>query len=73
MRSRLASKKQELEEILHDFEARLEEEEDRVGQLHSERKNLMQNITVSKGESGPQCTQRIVLNVFFFLPLPLFL
>ncbi|XP_019717408.1 myosin-9-like isoform X1 [Hippocampus comes] len=45
MRARLASKKQELEEILHDFEARLEEEEDRVGQLHSERKNLMQNIT----------------------------
>ncbi|XP_051940017.1 myosin-9-like isoform X2 [Hippocampus zosterae] len=45
MRARLASKKQELEEILHDFEARLEEEEDRVGQLHSERKNLIQNIT----------------------------
>lgn len=48
MRVRLAAKKQELEEIIHDLESRLEEEDDRVVQLHEERKKMQQNITVSE-------------------------
>lgn len=48
MRARLASRKQELEEILHDLESRLEEEEERATQLQTERKKMQQNITVSK-------------------------
>lgn len=59
-RARLATKKQELEEILHDLESRLEEEEERVAQMHSERKKMQQNITVSKvmcdgGETYSEC------------------
>lgn len=46
MRSRLATKKQELEEILHDLESRLEEEEERATQMQTERKKMQQNITV---------------------------
>lgn len=46
MRSRLTIKKQELEEILHDMESRLEEEEERVVQMQNERKKMQQNITV---------------------------
>uniref|UniRef100_A0A8C9WM23 Myosin-9 n=1 Tax=Scleropages formosus TaxID=113540 RepID=A0A8C9WM23_SCLFO len=45
MRARLAAKKQELEEILHDLEARVEEEEERVVQLQNEKKKMQQNIT----------------------------
>uniref|UniRef100_A0A4W6FJ67 Myosin-9 n=1 Tax=Lates calcarifer TaxID=8187 RepID=A0A4W6FJ67_LATCA len=45
MRVRLATRKQELEDILHDLESRLEEEEERVTQLHTERKKMQQNIT----------------------------
>ncbi|XP_018081713.1 myosin-10 isoform X7 [Xenopus laevis] len=44
MRSRLASKKQELEEILHDLEARVEEEEERTLQLQNEKKKMHQHI-----------------------------
>lgn len=47
MRARLASRKQELEEILHDLESRLEEEEERANQLNTDRKKMQQNITVS--------------------------
>lgn len=46
MRSRLTIKKQELEEILHDMESRLEEEEERVVHMQNERKKMQQNITV---------------------------
>ncbi len=46
MRARLA-KKQELEEILHDLEARVEEEEERASQLLTEKKKMQQNIGVS--------------------------
>ncbi|KAM6113871.1 LOW QUALITY PROTEIN: myosin-11 [Pterocles gutturalis] len=38
MRVRLAAKKQELEEILHEMEARIEEEEERSQQLQAEKK-----------------------------------
>lgn len=46
MRIRLTARKQELEEILHDLESRLEEEEERVGQMQTEKKKMQQNITV---------------------------
>lgn len=46
MRVRLAAKKQELEEILHEMEARLEEEEDRGQQLQAERKKMAQQMLV---------------------------
>ncbi|XP_040892481.1 myosin-9-like isoform X1 [Toxotes jaculatrix] len=45
MRARLATRKQELEDILHDLESRLEEEEERVTQMNTERKKMQQNIT----------------------------
>lgn len=44
MRLRLAARKQELEEILHDLEARIEEEEERNQNLTSEKKKLQLNI-----------------------------
>lgn len=46
MRMRLATKKQELEEILHEMEARLEEEEDRGAALQMERKKMQDQIRV---------------------------
>lgn len=46
MRVRLASKKQELEEILHEMEARLEEEEDRGAALQLEKKKMHDQIRV---------------------------
>ncbi len=48
MRSRLANRKQELEEILHDLESRLEEEEERATLMQTERKKMQQNISVSE-------------------------
>jgi len=44
MRARLALRKQELEEVLHDLEARIEEEEERVTVLSTEKKRLQVNI-----------------------------
>uniref|UniRef100_A0A8C6YME5 Myosin heavy chain 11 n=1 Tax=Naja naja TaxID=35670 RepID=A0A8C6YME5_NAJNA len=44
MRIRLAAKKQELEEILHEMEARIEEEEERGQQLQAEKKKLQQQM-----------------------------
>ncbi|KAM8845605.1 myosin-14-like [Spinachia spinachia] len=44
MRVRLEAKKQELEEVLHEMEARLEEEEDRSHALHQERKEMEQQL-----------------------------
>jgi myosin protein heavy chain len=46
MRARLAARKQELEEILHDLEARIEEEEERSNTLLAEKKKLQLNIQV---------------------------
>ncbi|XP_038049034.1 myosin-10-like isoform X2 [Patiria miniata] len=40
MRAKLAAKKQELEEILHDMESRIEEEEERSQNLANEKKRL---------------------------------
>ncbi|XP_067833791.1 myosin-10-like, partial [Heptranchias perlo] len=44
MRARLAGKKQELEEILHDLESRVEEEEERNQQLQNEKKKMQQHV-----------------------------
>lgn len=46
MRARLATRKQELEEVLGELEARLEEEEDRSVQLTNEKKKMQQNVQV---------------------------
>ena len=53
MRVRLAAKKQELEEILHEMEARLEEEEDRGQQLQAERKKMAQQMLVRCHRGSP--------------------
>ncbi|XP_071814325.1 uncharacterized protein [Apostichopus japonicus] len=45
MRIKLASQKQELELVLHDLEARVEEEEERGQTLSNEKKKLQANIT----------------------------
>ncbi|CAI5676428.1 unnamed protein product [Oreochromis niloticus] len=44
MRVRLEAKKQELEEVLHEMEARLEEEEDRSNALQQEKKEMEQQL-----------------------------
>ncbi|KAM4761968.1 myosin-10 isoform X4 [Corvus cornix cornix] len=44
MRARLAAKKQELEEILHDLESRVEEEEERNQILQNEKKKMQGHI-----------------------------
>lgn len=46
MRVRLEAKKQELEEVLHEMEARLEEEEDRSVGLQHEKKDMEQQLQV---------------------------
>ncbi|XP_052069305.1 myosin heavy chain, non-muscle-like isoform X3 [Mytilus californianus] len=43
-RSRMSAKKQELEDILHDLELRIEEEEEKCNQLIDERKKFMQTV-----------------------------
>lgn len=47
MRVRLGAKKQELEEILHEMEARLDEEEERAQGLLVEKKKMQQQMQVS--------------------------
>ncbi|XP_040569834.1 myosin heavy chain, non-muscle isoform X3 [Lepeophtheirus salmonis] len=44
MRARLAARKQELEEILHDMEARIEEEEEKALKMTEDRKRLQLTI-----------------------------
>lgn len=46
LRIRLQAKKQELEEILHEMEARIEEEEERGQQLQAEKKKMLQQMQV---------------------------
>lgn len=48
-RARAAARKQELEELLHDLEGRIEEEEERCISLQQEKKRLQLNIQV-RGE-----------------------
>jgi hypothetical protein len=47
MRARLAARKQEMEEIIHDMEARIEEEEEKVLKMTDEKKKLQQHVQVS--------------------------
>ena len=47
MRARLAARKQEMEEIIHDMEARIEEEEEKVIKSAEDKKKLQQHIQVS--------------------------
>lgn len=47
MRARLASRKQELEDILHDLESRLEEEEERNQSIQNEKKKMQSHIQVN--------------------------
>ncbi|XP_051996388.1 myosin-10-like [Xyrauchen texanus] len=44
MRARLVAKKQELEEILHDLESRVEEEEERNQSLQNEKKKMQSHV-----------------------------
>ncbi|XP_063080048.1 myosin-10-like isoform X1 [Engraulis encrasicolus] len=44
MRARLVAKKQELEEILHDLESRVEEEEERNQSLENEKKKMQSHV-----------------------------
>merc|ERR1719228_1641298 len=44
MRARLAARKQEMEEIIHDMEARIEEEEEKVLKGSDEKKKLQQHV-----------------------------
>lgn len=46
MRVRLAAKKQELEEILHEMEARLDDEEERAQALLLDKKKMQQQMQV---------------------------
>ena len=46
IRARLVAKKQELEEILHDLESRVEEEEERNQTLTNEKKKMQSHIQV---------------------------
>ncbi|CAL8271383.1 unnamed protein product [Lota lota] len=62
MRARLASKKQELEEILHDLESRVEEEEERNQGLQNEKKKMQAHLQeleeqLDEEESGRQKLQ----------------
>lgn len=55
MRVRLEAKKQELEEVLHEMEARLEEEEDRSLGLQQERKDMEQQLQVDTHTHSTPC------------------
>merc|ERR1719245_1266570 len=44
MRARLAARKQEMEEIIHDMEARIEEEEEKVIKSAEDKKKLQQHV-----------------------------
>lgn len=46
MRARLASRKQELEEVISELESRLEEEDERSVQQNNEKKKLQQIVQV---------------------------
>lgn len=51
IRARLASRKQELEEVLGELESRLEEEEERTVQMTNEKKRVQQHVQVRRTEA----------------------
>ena len=60
--TRLSARKQELEELLHDLEARMEEEEERANNLTQEKKKLQLNIQVSTQCISSQSDKKTTLN-----------
>ncbi|XP_007565085.1 myosin-11-like isoform X2 [Poecilia formosa] len=54
MRVRLEAKKQELEEVLHEMEARLEEEEERSVALQQEKKDMEQQLQLMEAHIAEQ-------------------
>ncbi|XP_072224589.1 uncharacterized protein [Leuresthes tenuis] len=54
MRVRLEAKKQELEEVLHEMEARLEEEEERSISLQQEKKDVEQELQLMEVRIGEE-------------------
>lgn len=58
MRVRLAAKKQELEEILHEMEARLDEEEERAQALLVDKKKMQQQMQVYLSVSCFHCVDK---------------
>lgn len=67
MRVRLLSRKQELEEILHDLESRVEEEEERNQSLQNEKKKMQSHIQVYVISSLYSLKHNLLL--FFYLML----
>lgn len=55
MRVRLLTRKQELEEILHDLESRVEEEEERNQSLQNEKKKMQAHIQVVPVQASRGC------------------
>lgn len=58
---RLAARKQELEEILHDMEARCEEEEERANILTVDKKKLQLNIQVRIANQIPKHQDFVII------------
>lgn len=58
MRVRLLSRKQELEEILHDLESRVEEEEERNQSMQNEKKKMQSHIQVKETVFANLCIRR---------------
>jgi hypothetical protein len=69
MRARLAARKQEMEEIIHDMEARIEEEEEKVLKMTDEKKKLQQHVQVSLSFT---CYYQYQLEFSFLKSLKLF-
>ena len=65
MRARLAARKQEMEEIIHDMEARIEEEEEKVIKSGDDKKKLQQHIQVSLGRQGIMLGGPEVVNLLY--------
>lgn len=73
MRVRLLTRKQELEEILHDLESRVEEEEERNQSFQNEKKKMQEHIQVfffgHKYSQGQFCYRKNKHNVLWLYVL----
>ncbi|MGH0129638.1 UNVERIFIED_CONTAM: hypothetical protein FKN15_048343 [Acipenser sinensis] len=65
MRIRLSAKKQELEEILHEMETRIEEEEERNVVLQGEKKKMQQQMQIKALELDPNLYRIGQSKIFF--------
>uniref|UniRef100_A0A670ZG33 Myosin heavy chain 14 n=1 Tax=Pseudonaja textilis TaxID=8673 RepID=A0A670ZG33_PSETE len=61
MRARLAARKQELEDILHELESRVEEEEERCQQLQGDKKKMQQHDLEEQLEEEEAARQKLQL------------